>query len=574
MVTIYENKQSDEERVKEKVNAEPQYEPEPDQDNDNSSNDLSPYIYEFVNSYNAKLRQESNSVGPKITVSAVLGKLATLYERIRTTVEYKGEHVLRRNAIERMIKRLVWEQGTVRQNIDTQKVAETLVKEMIWAHYLPNDFIPLSKIRVLTAVLEKYLYLLRNIDNIPDGSNNSKIRTWFWGVASSEIEEVLDPSYREIYVMLMYEWFNDFYNWRDTEISDHDKDIQIMLAIHRAYMKSDEAIMRYHLLLKEFKEWRNADKAMVNKLIVGFPEIYREIESHLNFRGGLPLYRKIQKNSAAFDIFHEIALKHKSKLAELLKDKNKFEDVIRNVCESKYKMISKRVNTGIVRSIIYIFLTKIVIAMLIEIPYELYFLEDIRLIPLTINILIPPVLMWMIGLSIKVPGAKNTEQIVQKLNSVTYRSANISKTDFSLIKQNKKSSMSTIFGLLYSILFVLVFGGVTYLLALLNFTIFGTLIFFMFLSAVLLFAFRIRYNANQLKVDSSEESLSGHFVSYLTLPFLNLGFYLSRGLAKINFLTIILDFLIEIPLKNVIEIFEEWTSFIREKKEEVVEMPE
>jgi len=35
-----------------------------------------------------------------------------------------------------------------------------------------------------------------------------------------------------------------------------------------------------------------------------------------------------------------------------------------------------------------------------------------------------------------------------------------------------------------------------------------------------------------------------------------------------------LDFLIEIPLKNIIEVFEEWTSFLREKKEEVVEIPE
>ena len=96
----------------------------------------------------------------------------------------------------------------------------------------------------------------------------------------------------------------------------------------------------------------------------------------------------------------------------------------------------------------------------------------------------------------------------------------------------------------------------------------------MFLSAVLLFAFRIRYNANQLKVESGDESFWGHIVSYLTLPFLNFGFYLSRGLAKINFLTIILDFLIEIPLKNVIEIFEEWTSFLREKREEVIEIPE
>jgi hypothetical protein len=63
-------------------------------------------------------------------------------------------------------------------------------------------------------------------------------------------------------------------------------------------------------------------------------------------------------------------------------------------------------------------------------------------------------------------------------------------------------------------------------------------------------------------------------MNYLMLPFLNAGFFLSKGLAKINFFSVFLDFIIEAPLKSIIEVFEEWTSFMREKKEEVVEMPE
>ena len=53
-----------------------------------------------------------------------------------------------------------------------------------------------------------------------------------------------------------------------------------------------------------------------------------------------------------------------------------------------------------------------------------------------------------------------------------------------------------------------------------------------------------------------------------------MGVYLSKGIAKLNFLTILLDFLIEAPLKIIVEVIEEWTSFIREKREEVVEVPE
>ena len=261
---------------------------------------LSPYIENFLSAYEKSLELEkSQDEGQKIKVSAVLGKLARLYERIRTTVEYKGEHVLRRNAIERILKRLVWEQGTLREDVDTKRVADSLIRELIWAHYLPNNEIPESKSLELINTLEKYLYFLKSIDNLPEGITQSKVRAWMWGVASSEIEDILDPSHRELYVRLMYEWFKDFFDWKDPQISEHDKQIQVYLAIHRAYMKSDESIMRYHLLLKEFPDWQNADRNQVHKLIVAFPKLYEEIEGHLNFPGRLTLYRLVQKNSAA-----------------------------------------------------------------------------------------------------------------------------------------------------------------------------------------------------------------------------------------------------------------------------------
>jgi len=48
---------------------------------------------------------------------------------------------------------------------------------------------------------------------------------------------------------------------------------------------------------------------------------------------------------------------------------------------------------------------------------------------------------------------------------------------------------------------------------------------------------------------------------------------LSQGLAKLSFLMVIMDFLIEAPLKTIISVIEEWTSFIRERREEVVSVP-
>lgn len=539
------------------------------------SDNLSVYTGDFLDKFQNTLSQKTaEGSAEKIKVSEVLGSLARLYERIRTTVEYKGEHVLRRNAIERILKRLVWEKGSLRDDVNTKSISETLLKELIWARYLKNDSVSRNKISDVQKIIDKYFTILRNLDNIPSGSSPGTIRNWVWGIASSEIEDSVDPSNRELYVTLMHDWFKGNFDWRDTKLPDHEKDVQIHLAIHRAFTKSDEPIMRYHLLKDEFPEWNNLSKEEIYNFINNFPKIYTEIESHLNFSGRYVLYRKIQKHSAAFEIFRTIAQEEGNKLNKLLENQKKFNEKIRDVCETKYQTIKKKVNTGIVRSIIYIFITKVILALILEIPYEVYRYGDIIYIPLFINIGFPPFLMWIIGLSISIPGAKNTQLIVDRLNSVAYQKGDIMKSSFSTEKTQTNNILVSSFSFIYTLLFISVFGGISYLLILLNFSLFAGLIFFVFISLVLLFAYRVRFNATQLKAEGDKDNIFDHLFSYLTLPFLNVGFFLSRGLAKLNFFTILLDFIIEAPLKSIIEIFEEWTSFIREKKEEVIEMPE
>lgn len=531
---------------------------------------FSPFIENFLNSFEKNLKIEADVNQPKIKVSQVLGSLALLYEKIRNAVEYKGEHVLRRSAIERILKRLLWE----RPRADSVKISKALIRELILARYLPNDTIVQEKIHEVAKVIDKYLTLLDSLSDKSLKTRQINIRDWVWGVAASEIEDALDPSNRELYVKLMYEWFTSSFKWQDEQISEHEKNIQIYLAIHRALTKSDEPIMRYHLLLYEYPTWVDADERKVEELVNNFSKIYQEIEKHLAYPQKYALYRRVQRNVAPFEILKELAKKKGSELRNVIASKKRFEKEIIGLCDAKYDQIQKRVNRGIVRSILYIFVTKILIALLVEIPYEIYRFGDLRYLSLGINIIMPPALMWVVGLSIRTPGDDNTKTIVEKLKNVVYRATSAKVTEFSVYTLRRASFLTKIFGGLYALLFLLVFGGITYLLLKLNFTLLGIAIFFAFLSLILLFAFRVRFNATELRVTSEEEGFFGHIFNNLTLPFLNLGFYLSRGLAKLNFFTVIFDFLIEAPLKTIIEVVEEWTSFIKEKREEVVELPE
>jgi hypothetical protein len=527
------------------------------------------YISHFIDQFEKPV---SVPGGTYINVSDVISSVAIFYEKIRTTIEYKGEHLLRRNAIERILKRLIWEKGALRPSINQDTIALALIRELIWAKYIPNNTISNVKLSLVAISVGKYLRILDSVGEIDNKPQRTK--KWIIEVASSEIEDILDPTSRNAFIDLIYSWVKENSIWKSDSIDDNEKDIQIYLAVHRAFVRSDNAIMRYYLLKRDIPYWDSLDSndPRLDEFINGFTGYHKKIENRLNYNGGLLLYRKIVGYYAPFEILRQIFIKNKGKLVRLLSNKSKLKNEIEEVCSTNYKNISKRVNTGIIRSIIYIFVTKVFFALLMEVPYEVYFYGDINYIPLTINIVLPSIMMFFIGLSIKIPDKANTQLIVNSIKKIVFSGPE--KKIFINFDDGYSGSFTKIFSMMYIIVFLAVFGAISSLLFKIGYSLFAIIVFYFFLSLVLLFAFRIRHQAQQLKIEPEKEGIFSHLLSYVTLPFLNLGYYLSRGLSQINVLTVLLDILIEAPLKSLLEIFEEWIGYIREKRRNVIEVPE
>lgn len=534
---------------------------------------LNPVFVDFLNKYEDRIKEFQSDAEQKISVNDVLSGLARIYEKVRTAVEYKGENVIRRNAIERILKRLIWENKNFRPGSNYEDISLSLMKELIWAKYLPNNFFPESKLTVLQNIIEKYIFIIERLETLPEFQTAGKIKSWLISIASSEIEDTIDPSNRELFINFMKDWFFQNYVWNDTEINEIDKDLQVYIAIHKSFTKSDDPIVRYHLLKRLIPNWDRIDENDLRLFVKDFHSYFEKIEEQLNFPARFKLYRKISSFSPAFEILRQLIRSYESDLTKFKNEPKKIQRDIVNICQDNYKSINKRVKTGILRSIIYVFITKVVFAILIEVPYEIIRFGEMRYLPLTINITFPPLMMFLVGLSIKTPGEANTEILNQKISNIIYENKNRVRSHFSLSSKSK-SKFYYMFSLLYSSLFIGAFYFISKLLLSLNFTVFGIIIFFFFLSLILLFAFRIKYQANFLKVENEKENIFSHIFSYLTLPFVNLGFYLSRGLSQINFFTVLLDFLIEAPFKNTIELFEDWLSYMRERRKDVIELPE
>jgi len=525
---------------------------------------LSPAAAKLLEFYKEEIKKESlMAAGPTLKVNEVLGSLAFIYERVRNAIDYKGEHLLRRNAIERIIKRQAWN-GLPK---NPRQATETLIKELVWAHYLKNNSVPYSRVEKVTQILVKYFAFL---GQRPD----SEWKNWFLGVASCEIEEALSaPNLDRTYVLSMYSWFKANYRWEDSFLTDQEKDIQIFLAIGRAMPKFDETMLRYHLLLTYFPEWSNSslafDPQLADRIFKAKETIDAELKSPVKF----PLFRMIQRLTSPFIILRELINSNPDEFETILGNPEALAEKIEEICLDKYAQISQKVSTGITRSIIYIFMTKMVFAFLLEVPYELLWLKRINLLPLGINALLPPALMYLMGLTIRVPDERNTEKIVAQIKSFVYQDASGEKTPFSLAPKKQGQFLNTIFLAIYGVVFLLTFGLITMLLLKLHFNIISLAIFFIFLSLILLFGFRIRFTASEPIVTEEEGGFLGNLFDNVTLPFLSLGAWLSRGLAQFNVLMILMDFLIEAPLKSVIAVVGEWANFIKERKKEVVEVP-
>jgi hypothetical protein len=515
----------------------------------------------FSNEFNSLLNfyyiwwkeKQKSEEKEKIKIGGGIETLAFVYEKIRNAIEYKGENLLRRYATERIIRRYSW----INSSWNYQKIAELIIKELIWARYLKGEEVTIEKINEVEKILRKFLPLL-------NFSQEKRWRDWIFTISSCEIENCLSPHIIDRgFIEVISEWIKN--NYSITEISEEEKNTQIFLAVARAFLKLDDPTLNWYLFKKEYPEVDSPHELL---------KVKEEITSKLNHPLRLSLFRFTRKTLAQFFVLKEIVEKNfPSKISSIFEHPEKLREEVEGVCEKKYLETREKINRGIIRSIIYIFATKVLIALLLEIPYELFFFKKINFLPIGINVLIPPTLMLFLGSTIKAPGEENTQKIIREINSFVYKKENISKTPIFLSQRTSISLLKKIFTFLYALLFILIFGGLTYLLIKIKFNIISLGVFFIFLSLVLLFGFRVRYNASEVFAVEEKEGLFLKLLDNLSLPFLNLGFWLSKSLAKLNVLMIVMDFMIEAPLKSIIRVFEEWLNFIKEKKREVVEVP-
>ncbi|MCX6723007.1 MAG: hypothetical protein NT094_02950 [Candidatus Staskawiczbacteria bacterium] len=123
--------------------------------------ELSDATKKLISQYNLAQKQDLVQKTETIHVDEVAKKVAAFYEQIRTIVDWKEEHLMRRAAIIRKLKRKFFDLE-LNNFSETEDVAESLVLELIRGGHFPNDKIEESKIIDVQKIIEKYIFILKD----------------------------------------------------------------------------------------------------------------------------------------------------------------------------------------------------------------------------------------------------------------------------------------------------------------------------------------------------------------------------------------------------------------------------
>ncbi len=522
---------------------------------------MSAFAKGITNQLLAALKPVETPVIPeesRINVHSTVSRFAVLYERIRNAVDYKDEHLLRKSAIRRILNRQLLLEN------DPEVIANNLIRELIGARYLPNDAMPETmigevarRVSKLIAVQKRRLGTERHYD-------------WLRSVVAVEIEELLvDSTQEKALVTLLYERLADRIRVQGVAMEQGEIGLQLYLACYRCLVKADEEILSFKLLRAYLPEWLRPEDWIENpqsmaERLVG---VERRIRLSLRHPLALRFQRTVKPWAVALNILRDALTEKPADSTALLEKPESLNAVVVRFAERRYREAKGRLRRGAIRATIYLFITKMTLAFVLEVPLEWYWYHSVSYFALGINMLFPPTLMFLVSLFIRIPGRDNTERI--KANAISLLSAEgVPLREIRVLKR-RGAEAKLLFSLLYASMFIVTFGGIGILLAALGFTWFSATIFYLFLCLVSFFAFRLRQNAREYVVVEGKDSLRNIVLDFVSLPVLRAGSILSRGISRINVFLFFFDFLIEAPFKIFLTVLEEWFSFMKEKKEEL-----
>ncbi len=518
---------------------------------------VTPEGLDFISNFSSSFAEANNlkSDNDK-TISS-----AFIYEKLRVAVEYQEEHLILKNAMSRILRR----KCTLSPNINADQLFSDLISELAWANYINPEVLKEKDSESIISIIDKYLTILKyaKTGRFARHELNHAVMDWL----ACEIDEFLRPDKSEqIIVDYAYNTLIKSLDLSEVRIDEKENEIQMKGAIYGFILKPDYAQVQYWFLKNIYPDWNSWGIEEMKKMARSFDPYYNKLDHALNHPYRKNYIQFVKRLIPPFILLYSVMIKKKLSASEVGEKPALLHSLIMEEYNLKVAEARNKVWRGTFRALIFILITKISLAFIIEIPFDKYVSGSIDMVSLIINISLPPLLMLFAGTFVKSPSRRNYKTISDSVISLLTQNQ-LDNKKYTLVKSRSTTFM--FFNLAYSFISLGILSAVIWLLLYLKFNIVSITLFFFFVSVVSFFSFRIRNIALELAMKRGRDDALTSILELVFMPFIRIGKFFSDRFASFNPMILALDFLIEAPLKTVIKIMNSWLRFINAKKEEL-----
>ena len=529
-------------------------------------NQLNLAIAKLLSTFQTINEKKSHTGGSTIHVDEIASQIAKMYEKIRKIIDWKEENLLRRSAIERIIKRgMIGKISNITffntLNLDT--FSEEMVLELIRGGHLLNDVIQKDVVIKVKEILTKYLNIIEQTPfSKADIKRKINFYDWLMAIGACEIEEILAPPLEE---NALIEAMTESINQRivvlpKKSISPEDQYIQTYIATYRTLYDLDDSIISYNLLKKKYSDI-NAKNIFL---------IQDELSEQLTHPLRKQFYNTCEKYDTIFTLLEDVLKKYKDTPVELnniVVDKQKFRDLITELYNIRHKSLKKRLFKLAVFSTLSVFVANWFTFFIVEIPLAHIFYEGFNPLATTIDFFVPSVAMFIIVSLIKPPGKSNLNTLLAVMEKYIYTNDD---KDIYEIKIKKKKSFITRF-----IIFLFYFVGCLSSFWFIAWAFFKatlpitSVIFDTFTIALNIFAALVIRNKSR-EINVEENTTFGEFIlDIFSLPMAEIGSWLANKWKEYNVVAVFFNLAVEVPIISFIGFVENWRQFIKDKKADI-----
>ena len=496
----------------------------------------------------ADFRAKQQEQEVKVNVVGAGAVITAAFEQLRNAAENTEEHLLLQSAIKRFFKRLfITRDGTL-----LQRSGDELAVELTFAGYIQNDTLTKTQVKEITALAGQYYAAYEQILSERSATGEHALK-WTLDVLSARAGGILsDHSMDNAFVDTASEYLESLVSERDRTAQDFGA--RLLVAMYQSLLKSNQAIIRGVLLERynvnpDGHEQYVAFNKMIDKLFESKP-----VERLTRFvdRQGAPLriLRRMMRDYPNID--------------SLLLNKGQFLEAYEQEINKEYENIGQRLNRAIVRSVIFLIITKFIIGIAMEVPYDMWVYKEIHWPALIINLLFPPVYMLMLRATLTLPPYANTTALIARMEAMMY--GNSQQISSARVTERRYGSA---FSFIYTLSALLIFAGVTWILMQFGFSWVHIAVFFLFFSAASFLGFRLSRLVRELEIIKAQQNGLTFIRDLIYLPFVIVGRWMSEKYAKVNIVAMLMDMVIELPLKTVLRLIRQWNGFIDDRKDAI-----